>query len=79
MSKILLFEIRRIAAGTLSFHTLEWVHINTMTHLFLSHHSTICSIHVRRIGMDSGTWLFPGEEDGPGFPCLPVIFGRMYS
>lgn len=79
MSKILLFGTHPIAAGGLSFHTLEWVHINTMTLLFLSHHSTLCSVNVRRIGMDSGAWLFPGERDGPGFPCLRVIFGRMYS
>lgn len=48
------------------------------------HHDTFVfitsfrSVNVRRIGTDSGTWLFPGEKDGPGFPCLCYFWPHVF-
>lgn len=83
MSKILLFGLHRVPSGTHSFHALERVHENTMTCLFLSHHSTLCSVNVRSIGMDvvelgcfQVRW---GARGGAYVPRPRVILGRVYS
>lgn len=58
----LLFGLHHILPGSLSSHPLRRVHVNTMTHLLLSNHSTLCSVNVSGIRSGSLTWPFPERK-----------------
>lgn len=59
----LLFGLHHILPGSLSSHPLRRVHVNTMTHLLLSNHSTLCSVNVSGIRSGSLTWPFPERKN----------------